>query len=130
MDQTIRRLPDSELAVMQVLWDKERPVTRPEIDEALAEEKSWTTSTIVALLARLEAKGFLTHEKQGRGYLYRARISRDEYLASESSALLESLYRGSAKNFLAALHRGGSLNEQEIDELERYLDELKRGDPT
>ncbi len=126
MDE-IRRLPDSELAVMQVLWDAGRPVTRPEIDAALAETKDWTVSTIVALLIRLEKKGFLSHEKQGRGYLYRAMISCDEYLAVESSALLRSLYRGSARNFLAALHLGGSLSDRDIDELERYLEELKRG---
>ena len=123
----LRRLPDSELAVMQVLWDKEHPVTRPEIDEALAGEKDWTTSTIVALLTRLEAKGYITHEKRGRGYLYTPAVSREEYLAAESGALLESLYRGSAKNFLAALHLGGALKAEDIDELEKYLNELKGG---
>ena len=36
MPHTFRRLPDSELAVMQALWDAGRPLTRPEIDAALA----------------------------------------------------------------------------------------------
>ena len=125
--KSLRRLPDSELAVMQVLWDKGGSVTRPEIEEALSAEKKWTTSTVVALLSRLESKGYITHQKQGRGYLYQAAVSREDYLAAESSALLESLYRGSAKNFLAALHLGGALNAQDIDELEAYLNELKGG---
>ena len=127
MSDVIRRLPESELAVMQVVWDAGRPVTRPEIDEALAQTKDWTVSTIVALLTRLERKGFLAHEKQGRGYLYRALVTREEYLVAESSALLHSLYRGSAGNFIAALHLGGSLTEHDINELEQYLDELKQG---
>lgn len=126
MKQEIRRLPDSELAVMQVLWEKGRPVTRPEIDDALAGQKQWTVSTIVALLARLENKGFITHCKQGRGYLYSAAVSRDDYLTAESGVILDSLYRGSAKNFIAALHQGGSLTSDDIRELEDYLEQLKR----
>ena len=36
MPHTLRRLPDSELAVMQVLWDAGRPLTPPALDGPLA----------------------------------------------------------------------------------------------
>ena len=67
MKKLIAHLPDSELAVMQALWRAGRPLTRPEIDAGLAGRKDWTVSTVVALLIRLENRGFVGHEKLGRG---------------------------------------------------------------
>lgn len=88
-----RRLPDAELAVMQAFWRAGTPLTRPQLDGFLA-EKQWTASTVVALLTRLEAKGYIAHEKQGRGYLYRALIPQQTYLEEESKTLLGALYQG------------------------------------
>lgn len=122
MPHTFRRLPDSELAVMQALWDAGRPLTRPEIDAALAASRDWSVSTVVALLGRLADKGFLAHEKHGRGYLYRALVTREEYLAAESQSLLRRLYRGRPANFIAALYDGGALSQEDIDELRACLD--------
>lgn len=87
MKEKLRRLPDSELAVMQALWRADAPLTRPELDAALT-HREWAATTVVALLARLEGKGFIAREKQGRGYLYRALVTQDAYLAAESRTLL------------------------------------------
>ena len=55
MKEKLRRLPDSELAVMQALWRAEAPLTRPELDAALT-HREWAATTVVALLARLEGR--------------------------------------------------------------------------
>ena len=128
MKKLIAHLPDSELAVMQALWRAGRPLTRPEIDAGLAGRKDWTVSTVVALLIRLENRGFVGHEKLGRGYLYRPLVTQEEYLAAESKTLLGALYGGSPKNFIAALYDGGALSGEDIRELQDYLDRAKRGE--
>ena len=128
MKQLIVHLPDSELTVMQALWRAGRPLTRPEIDAGLAGRKDWTVSTVVALLIRLENRGFVSHEKLGRGYLYRPLVTQEEYLAAESKTLLGVLYGGSPKNFIAALYDGGALSGEDIRELQDYLDRAKRGE--
>ena len=113
MKEKLRRLPDSELAVMQALWSADAPLTRPELDAALT-HREWAATTVVALLARLEGKGFIAREKQGRGYLYRA--------------LVTQLYGGRPRNFIAALHDADALTPNDIAELEDYLEKAKRGD--
>lgn len=118
-----RRLPDAELAVMQALWRAGTPLTRPQLDVALA-EKQWAASTVVALLSRLEAKGYIDHQKQGRGYLYRALVPQQAYLEQESKTLLGGLYQGKPINFIAALHDCGALNEENLAELRAQLDAL------
>ena len=127
MKEKLRRLPDSELAVMQALWSADAPLTRPELDAALT-HREWVATTVVALLARLEGKGFIAREKQGRGYLYRALVTQDAYLAAESRTLLGTLYGGRPRNFIAALHDADALTPNDIAELEDYLEKAKRGD--
>ena len=126
MKDTPKRLPDAELEVMKALWQDGEPLTRPELEARLAQHH-WASTTLLALLARLEAKGCVAREKQGRGYLYRAALSRRDYLPVESRSALARLFEGSAKNLVAAMAESDALTDRDIDELEEYLAELKAG---
>ncbi len=126
MKDTPKRLPDAELEVMKALWQAGEPLTRPELEARLAQHH-WASTTLLALLARLEAKGCVAREKQGRGYLYRAALSRRDYLPVESRSALARLFEGSAKNLVAAMAESDALTDRDIAELEEYLAELKAG---
>ena len=58
MKEKLRRLPDSELAVMQALWSADAPLTRPELDAALT-HREWAATTAVSYthLERRRADG-------------------------------------------------------------------------
>ena len=126
MKDTPKRLPDAELEVMKALWQAGEPLTRAELEARVAQH-DWASTTMLALLARLEAKGCVAREKQGRGYLYRAALSRRDYLPVESRSALARLFEGSAKNLVAAMAESDALTDRDIDELEEYLAELKAG---
>lgn len=84
MKEKIRRLPDSELEVMQIIWQKEPPVSRTDIESAMKDSHQLAPTTILTLLNRLCEKGFLRVEKQGRANVYTPLIAQRNYLASES----------------------------------------------
>lgn len=122
----MRRLPDTELEVMKALWELEgRPAARAELEERLR-DRGWATNTFNTYLARLAEKGFVTCEKRGRSNWYAPAVSREAYLGFESGAVLSRVFGSSLKNFVASLARGGKLERGELDELQQYLDELKR----
>ena len=121
-----KRLPDAELEVMKALWDAGQPLTRTQLETRLAGH-NWASTTLLALLARLEAKGCVRRSRQGRGYLYSAALSRREYLPVESRSALSRLFEGSAKNLIAAMAESDALSDRDIDELEAYLAHLKAG---
>lgn len=121
----MKRLPDSELEIMMGIWKLNRPVTRAEIEEAIAKEKPLSATTILSFLSRLEEKGFLAVEKNGKTNLYTALIKEEEYLKSESKSILSKLYRNSVRNFVTALYDGNSLSQQDIEELQAFIDEKK-----
>lgn len=58
-----------ERAVLDVLADARRPLTVPEVRDALSEELAYTT--VQTALVRLHAKGALARERQGRSFAYR-----------------------------------------------------------
>lgn len=120
------RLPDTELDVMNVLWASPQPMTGAQVTQALAQAHGWAATTVLTLLQRLETKGFVQRQKQGRGYLYSAAVAQQEYLPRESRTILDRLFAGSAKNFMAALNSSDALSRRDIDELQQYLEELKK----
>ena len=82
MSENIRRLPDSELAVMQAVWTFEPPVARSQIETLLPGDMAMTT--LLTLLSRLQEKGFLRIEKAGRRSLYIPLVAQKDYQAAQS----------------------------------------------
>lgn len=125
MKQEPKRLPDAELEVMKALWQAKDPLTRAELEQALA-GNGWAGTTLLTLLSRLEGKGYVAREREGRGYRYRAVLTRREYLPVESRSALGRMFAGSARNLVAAMAETYDLTDADIDELADYLADLKK----
>lgn len=122
MKKWIRRLPDSELAVMQAVWECTPPVSRTALEEKLLPTYPMAQTTLLTLLTRLAQKGFLTIEKQGRANFYLPTVTRDAYLADQSRRFVDQLCGGSISLFASALCDSG-LSRDELDELRKLLEE-------
>ena len=121
----MKRLPDAELEVMKALWKAGERASRADLQKYLT-EFDWTPNTINTYLTRLKEKGFVESQRSGRDNVYKALVSREDYLAFDSRTTLDRLY-GSPKNFIAALAKGGMKNE-EVEQLKALLQELNPSD--
>jgi len=124
MDKDIRRLPDSELELMQIIWDLEPPLSRQDIEEKLPPDRPLAPTTVLTFLDRLREKGFLRAERRGKTNYYTPLVSRREYLARESRGVLDRLFGGSVSAFATALVDGG-VSREEIQRLQELLEEGK-----
>ena len=124
MKDSIRRLPDTELEVMQAVWACTPPVERAEIERLLFRTHPMAMTTLLTLLTRLSEKGFLTIEKQGRRSRYIPRVSQEEYLAAQGNAFFKKLCGGDVSVFASALCDSGLTR----DELARLRTLLERGE--
>lgn len=122
MRDTIRRLPDAELEVMQALWTCEAPVTRADLEERLTQTHPMATTTLLTLLTRLKDKGFVRVDKEGRKSLYAPLVTREDYLAAQSHSFIQKLCGGSLSTFASALCDSG-LSKEELEELRELLKE-------
>ena len=122
----MKRLPDSELEIMMIIWDYNKPVTRFEIEERMEKGKKLSPTTILSFLSRMQEKGFVEVRKSGKNNVYLALVEREDYRKVESRNVLKRLYQNSARNFLAALYDGESLSGEDLRELEEYISEKRR----
>ncbi|MEI3411859.1 MAG: BlaI/MecI/CopY family transcriptional regulator [Blautia sp.] len=125
MKKTYQRLPESELDIMLVLWNHTPPMNRMEIEKVINTKKSLAPTTILSLLARLEAKNFVKVTKQGKMNLYTPLVSQSDYQAHESQSVLEKLYGNSLKKFVTSLYQGKKVSPEEIQDLSDFLKELE-----
>lgn len=118
------RISSAEHEVMEVLW-RESPLTAIEVAERVPAERGWSVRTVKTLLSRLLAKGVLNHEEEGRKYLYRPAVDRDDYVTQESRRLLDRLFGGKATALVAHLAERDDLTERDIADIEALLKGLK-----
>lgn len=118
------RISEAEHAVMEVLWE-EQPLTAAEVAERAGPKRGWSVHTVKTLLSRLLAKGAISHEAEGRRFLYRPAIERDSYVGRESEKLVDRLFGGRVTPLIAQLAERRSLSPEDIEELEALLKELK-----
>ena len=116
MKQLAEKISDAELEVMKVLWEEEDALPVTVIREVLAKRKGWEATTVKTLISRLLGKGVIAQEKR-KVFFYRPLISERDYNAWATENLIQRLYKGSAKELVAALVSSDGLSKEEIDEL-------------
>jgi BlaI family transcriptional regulator, penicillinase repressor len=118
-------ISDAESVVMGVLW-RQSPLAAEEIIAALASERDWQESTVKTLINRLLKKGALTAEVDGRRYLYTPNLTRDIWLRSQSTSLLDRLFDGKVAPLVAHFSEHRKLTRDDIAELKRIVAKLEK----
>ena len=93
-----------------------------EIDEKLSEDRDVLPNTILTLLTRLDNRGFLRKVRDGKINYYSALVDKEPYLKEASQGILNRMFKGSLKNFAAALYDGEELSEEDAAELMEFLE--------
>ena len=119
------RISEAEHAVMEALWERS-PQTAAEVCETVCSQRDWSMPTVKTLLSRLVAKGALATEPDGRRFLYSPVLERGDYVGGESRRLVDRLFGGRAAPLFAHLAQNEALTKQDIAEIERLLQEMKK----
>ena len=117
MCQTIKKLGEAELEIMQVIWGSESPVTSNYILKEMKEMRKWQLSTLMTSLSRLEDKGFLVCDRASGTNLYSPVITENDYKARESRHFLQ--------NLVATLYGNKIIKDSDIAELRDFLDQME-----
>ncbi|MEK5231252.1 BlaI/MecI/CopY family transcriptional regulator [Lysinibacillus sp. FSL K6-0232] len=113
------KLTNTEMEIMQIIWELNRSVTSSELLEIFV-EKAWKGQTINTFLSQLVDKGLLSVTRgKWRMNHYSPCITFREYKKREAKSILDTMYQGSVKTFLTTLY-----GERVVDdELEQWLSE-------
>ena len=128
MSRTTKRLPDSELEIMIIIWEAKEPVTSAYVSEKLKDRKDWKITSVLTFLARLTEKGFLACKREGKINIYTALIGEREYLENESKSFLEKLYGNSLTTFVSSLYHSNAISDRDLAELRLFIDRATKGE--
>lgn len=126
MDSNPHRISAAESEIMKVLW-AESPKAAEDILAVLAKDHGWAEGTVKALLNRLLKKGAIAADKDGRRFLYRPLIGRDDYVDTESQGLLDRLFDGRLAPLVSHFSKREKLAPEDIAALRRLLETLDDG---
>lgn len=119
------RLGRLELQIMSVVWDK-GSATVHDVKETLARGRKPAYSTILTMMRKLEAKGYLEHQVSDRTYVYRATISRETARHSLLGDLLERVFEGSPSLLISSLVEQNRVTEEELREIRKLIAERRK----
>ena len=113
---------ESEYRFCLILWEHE-PVTAPELVKLCQEQLGWKRTTTYTVIKRLSERGVLKNEDGTVTSL----VSKDEAQASEIDELVEKKFEGSLPAFVAAFTKHQNISEEELDEVQRMIDRIRKG---
>ena len=132
MQSKLAKLGRIELEIMHVVWDKGR-ATVQEVKDALIVRHPAAYSTFLTMMRTLEQKGILKHDvhEDGRTYVYRPLVSREEVSTTMFQDIYHRVFRGSSERLLDAaktLFRKEEITPGEIQRLKELIAEKEKQD--
>ncbi len=114
---------DTELAILDVLWELGEAAIR-QIDERLYEQPTTATyATVQKLLERLEAKGCVGRDRSGFAHLFRATVDRKTLIDQRLQEVADKLCGGSLTPLITHLVEGKRLSARDRQALKKWMEE-------
>ena len=118
----VPKIHEGEYRFCLIMWERE-PVTAVELVKLCQQQLAWKKSTTYTVIKRLGDRGVLKLENG----VVTALISREEAEAAEIESMVESRFGGSLPAFVAAFTKHQSLSQQDLDEVQRMIDRIRKG---
>ena len=113
-------LSDLEHQVMQAVWAS-GPCAVEQVHQAVSQQRELKEVTIRTVLRRLEQKGYLEHEVEGRAYIYRAVEAPRSLAARAVRHILDRFCHGSVDELVSGLVEANVLSDAELEALETSI---------
>jgi predicted transcriptional regulator len=115
-------LTDAEARVMAVLWER-TTATVAEVVAALKKKRSVSYSTVQTILRILEGKGYVSHEKVGRAFIFRPRVDERQARRRALRHLMTRLFNGSPSLLVLNVLEDEQIDSDELVRLKKVIEE-------
>ncbi len=116
----MKQLTKAEEEIMQLLWQLSEANVNALIEEMKEPKPAYNTvSTIIRIL---ENKGFVSHRKKGKGYIYFPIISKEEYSGQSLNKLMNGYFNGSFSNLVSFFVKKNDMSVNDLQEILKNID--------
>ena len=115
-------LTDAEARVMAVLWQRQT-ASVADVVAALKKKRAVNYSTIQTILRILEAKGYVTHEKVARAFIYTPRVDERRARRRALKHLMTRLFNGSPSLLVLNVLEDDQIDAEELTRLKKVIED-------
>lgn len=115
-------MTETEQKFAELIWERE-PVGSGELVKLCERRFGWKKSTTYTFLKKLCQQQIFQNENA----VVTSRTSREVYLRKQGESFVEKAFGGSLPRMIAAFMDGGSLSTEQVEEIERMIEDYKGG---
>mgnify|MGYP003439209233 FL=1 len=123
--QKVVRPTESELEILQVLWDKENATVR-EVHEILLLSKDAGYTTTLKLLQIMHEKGLVSRNDSYKTHIYQPAVSREKTQKHFVGKMINNLFSGSPAQLVMQALGNHKASRDELEEIQKLLNSLKK----
>ena len=109
-----------ELEMMNVIWQL-GSCSVAQVMERLRPERELAYTSVSTIIRILEQKAYVTSRKEGRGHLYRASVTKEEYQAMSLNQLVRNVFEGTPSLLVQRLLDSESVSARELAQIRNLL---------
>lgn len=114
---------ESELEILQILWKKGHATVR-DVHEILGENKDAGYTTTLKLMQIMHEKGLVERDTTSKTHIYKALINQEKTQQQLVNKMIDNVFNGSAARLVIQALGNNSASEEELKEIQKYLDNL------
>ena len=122
----LQAMSPAETEILRLVWELNE-ATVQQIRDKLPPDRELAYNTVQTLLSRLEQKGYLKHELDGRAHVYSPLAKPQEVIKSTVLDFLGRLFGGDPKPLVQFLAEDGKIDEEDIKRLKALIQKRKKG---
>jgi BlaI family transcriptional regulator, penicillinase repressor len=116
---------DTELAILDVLWEHDRCEIRDLVEAVYGQHTAARHATIKSLLERLMQKGFVACDRSRFAHRFSAVISREGYVGQQLQKLADSHFEGSLAPMLLNLIERSKLSRRDLEAIRKIVEKIE-----
>ena len=119
------RPTESELEILQVLWNEKIATVRTVHEELLKSKDSGYTTTLKLMQIMFE-KGLVTRDDSNKTHIYKPAVSREKTQQQFLNKMIKTLFAGSSSELVLQALGGHNASGEELEKIQQLINELKK----
>ena len=116
---------DSELEILNILWEK-GPSTVRDVHDVLTQSKEAGYTTTLKLMQIMHDKGLLKRDVTNKSHVYTANISQEKTQGQLVKRMIDNVFNGSASQLVMQALGHHRTDSKELQEIKKYLEEMEK----
>ena len=117
-------LGDVELEILQIVWQLGEASVK-DVQKEIQKNRKVAYTSVMTMMQLLTKKGYLTHHKVSRSYIYKALIDPEKVRSGLLQRTLDYVFSGSVTHLVQHMVKQKQLNADQLDDIKKLIADIE-----